>query len=169
VDVRRKRASAPATPADGDRVKARSLPRHAARGAVELQRQLRDLLCLAVVGDHVRWVLVDDEGELAEWLADAVPEWRALADQVAKQLVALGVPPDGRLRSLAEDIAFNWVPDGWLHREEAERLLAGRMHMLASWARLRSQATDRGTAHLLESVAAGLDSTPRHGSSRSSR
>ena len=128
--------------------------------AIELQRQLRDLLCLAVVGDHVRWVLIDDDGELAEWLAGAVPEWRGLADQVAQQLVALGVAPDGRVRSLAEDIAFNWVPDGWLHGEEAERLLAGRMHMLASWARLRSQATDRGTADLLESVAARLESTP---------
>jgi hypothetical protein len=45
-----------------------------------LQQELRDLLCLAVVGDHVRWVLVDDDSELAEWLADVVPEWRALAE-----------------------------------------------------------------------------------------
>jgi hypothetical protein len=27
----------------------------------ELQCQLRDLLCLAVVGDHIRWVLAGDE------------------------------------------------------------------------------------------------------------
>ena len=36
----------------------------------ELQRQLRDLLCLAVVGDYVRRVLTGDEtAELAEWLS----------------------------------------------------------------------------------------------------
>ena len=130
-----------------------------ARGeAADLQQELRDLLCLAVVGDHVRWVLVDDDAELAEWLADAVPEWRALADRVAERLVALGVPPDGRVRSLAEDIPLNWVPDGWLSREQAERLLADRLHVVSSWARLRhSQASDGETALLLEAVAAALD------------
>jgi starvation-inducible DNA-binding protein len=130
------------------------------RGA-ELQQELRDLLSLAVVGDHVRWVLVDDEGELAEWLADAVPEWRALADRVAERLVALGVPPDGRVRSLADDIPLNWVPAGWLDREQAERLLADRLHVLSSWARLRrSQATDGDTIQLLDAVAAGLERSP---------
>ena len=131
-----------------------------ARGeAAELQGELRDLLSLAVVGDHIRWVLVDDDGELAEWLADAVPEWRALADRVAERLVELDVPPDGRVRSLAEDIPLNWVPDGWLSRDQAERLLADRLHVVSSWARVRrSQATDGETAQLLEAVAAGLES-----------
>ena len=127
--------------------------------AADLQEELRDLLCLAVFGDHIRWVLVDDDGELAEWLADAVPEWRALADRVAERLVALGVPPDGRVRSLAEDIPLNWVPNGWLKREQAERLLADRLRVVSSWARLRrSQASDGETAQLLEAVAAGLES-----------
>ena len=131
-----------------------------ARGeAAELQGELRELLSLAVVGDHIRWVLVDDDGELAEWLADAVPEWRALADRVAERLVELDVPPDGRVRSLAEDIPLNWVPDGWLSRDQAERLLADRLHVVSSWARVRrSQATDGETAQLLEAVAAGLES-----------
>ena len=129
--------------------------------AAELQRELRDLLCLAVVGDHVRWVVVDDDGELADWLAEAVPEWRGLADQVARRLVALGVPPDGRVRSLAEDIPLNWVPDGWLRRDEADRLLAERLHIVASWARIRgSQATDTETTQLLDAVSAGLERAP---------
>ena len=128
--------------------------------AAELQRELRDLLSLAIVGDHIRWVLVDDDGVLAEWLAKAVPEWRALADQVARRLVALGVPPDGRVRSVAEDIPLHWVPDGWISREEAERLLADRLHLLASWARVRrSQSTDLATTQLLDVVAAGLERT----------
>jgi starvation-inducible DNA-binding protein len=129
--------------------------------AAELQRELRDLLCLAVVGDHIRWVLTDDDGELAEWLAEAVPEWRALADQVAKRLVALGVAPDGRVRSLAEDIPLSWVPEGWLRRDEAERLLADRLHVVASWARVRrSQAPDPDTAQLLDTVSTGLERLP---------
>jgi starvation-inducible DNA-binding protein len=133
-----------------------------ARGrADELQRELRDLLCLAVVGDHIRWVLTEEDGELAEWLAEVVPEWRRLADQVAKRLVALGVAPDGRVRALAKDVPVNWVPAGWLSRDEAERLLADRLHAVASSARVRrSHATDPDTAQLLDVVSAGLERSP---------
>jgi hypothetical protein len=74
----------------------------------ELQKELRDLLSLAVVGDHLRWVVVGDEaGELADWLADAVPQWRALADRVSRHLVTLRVAPDRPVRSLAKDIPLN--------------------------------------------------------------
>lgn len=129
--------------------------------SAELQGELRDLLCLAVVGDHIRWVLTDDDGELAEWLAEAVAEWRALAGQVANRLVALGVAPDGRVRSLAEDIPLNWVPEGWLRRDEAKRLLTDRLHVVASRARVRrSQATDTDTAQLLDTVSSGLERVP---------
>lgn len=125
----------------------------------ELQAELRDLLCLAVAGDHLRWVLAGDEtAELAEWLAEATAQWRGWADQVAKHLVSLGVPPDGRLRSLAEDIPLNWVPDGWLSPDEARRLLADRLGTVAEWARYRrSQATDADTRALLDTLCSGLE------------
>ena len=145
-------------------------PTAAAAGADELQRQLRDLLCLAVVGDHVRWVLADRDGELAEWLAEAVPRWRALAERVAERLVALGVPPDGRVRALAEDIHVNWVPAGWLSRDEAADLIDRRLHNLGGWARLtQSETADAETAELLDRVAAGLsECSPLGGATRPS-
>ena len=125
----------------------------------ELQRQLRDLLCLAVVGDHVRRVLTGDEtAELAEWLGEASTQWRAWADQVAKYLVTLGVAPDGRVRSLAKDIPWNWVPPGWLSHDEARRLLASRLGAVREWARYRrSQAASRDTVRLLDAVCWGLE------------
>ena len=127
--------------------------------ADELQRQLRDLLCLAVVGDHLRWVVIGDEAaELTEWLADAIAQWRAWADQVAKHLATLGVAPDGRVRSLAEDISLNWVPDGWLRADEARRLVDDRLRAVAGWARYRrAQATDADTVQLLDAVCAGFE------------
>jgi starvation-inducible DNA-binding protein len=125
----------------------------------DLQAELRDLLCLAVVGDHVRWVLIGDDGaELAAWLADATMRWRALADRVAQQLVTLGVAPDGRVRSLAQDIPLNWVPEGWLRADEARPLIAVRLHVVAGWAgQRRSQATDPDVVQLLDAVCAGLE------------
>jgi len=129
----------------------------------ELQQELRDLLCLAVVGDHVRWVVTGDEAaELSDWLADGVVQWRVWADQVARHLVKLGVPPDGRVRSLAEDIPLNWVPDGWLRADEARGLVADRLRTVAGWARhRRSQAADPDVAELLDAVCEGLEAQVR--------
>lgn len=127
--------------------------------ADELQGELRDLLCLAVVGDHVRWVLSgDDVSDFAQWLAHAVEKWRAWADEVAKQLVALGKPPDGRVRSLAKDVPMNWVPDGWLQLDEAQRLLRDRVSRIAGWARARrSQMADPEIRQLFDAVCSGLE------------
>lgn len=130
------------------------------RGA-ELQGELRDLLCLAVVGDHLRWIVVGDDGALAAWISEAVPRWRALADDVAKHLVTLGVPPDGRVRALAKDIPLNWVPDGWLRAGEARLLLAQRLRVVAYFAQQRrAETSDPDSARLLDAVCAGLEGRP---------
>lgn len=139
--------------------------------AAELQAELRDLLCLAVVGDHVRFVLTgDDAPELAARLADATVRWRELAELVAQRLVALGVPPDGRVRSLARDIPLNWVPDGWLGGEDARRLVGDRLHVVTGWAReRRSQAADPATAAVFDAVCSGLEQMGSSPDSRPSR
>jgi ferritin-like protein len=138
---------------------------HVHRGLAneELQEELRDLLDLAVVGDHLRWVIVGDEaGKLAEWLADAVSEWRALAERVSRHLVTLGVAPDGRVRSLAKDIPLHWVPDGWLRPAQVRRLVAYRLHAVGGWACYRrSQATNPDTVQLLEAVCSSLKAQAR--------
>jgi hypothetical protein len=126
----------------------------------ELQRQLRDLICLAVAGDHVRWVLVEDD-ELGEWLAQAAGQWRGWAEQVAAQLVASDVAPDGRVRSLAKDIPLNWVPEGWLSGSDARQLIARRLVLVAEWARHRHSQTTGAEAELLDRVASGLEAQVR--------
>lgn len=125
----------------------------------DLQEELRDLLCLAVVGDHVRWVLTGNEvAEFARWLVDAGGQWREWADQVAQRLITLGIPPDGRVRSLAKDVPMNWVPDGWLPLNEAQRLMSERVHRLAGWALdRRSRTADPETLQLLFVLSSGLE------------
>jgi hypothetical protein len=122
----------------------------------ELQRQLRDLICLAVVGDHVRWVLRDDD-EFSDWLAEAIGTWRLWADQVATQLVAAGIAPDGRIRSLVKDLPLNWVPDGWLSSDDARGLIAERLALVAEWARYRQVHATSADVELFDLVAAGLE------------
>ena len=100
----------------------------------------------------------DDLTEFAHWLVESVREWRAWADQVAMRLVALGVAPDGRVRSLAKDVPMNWVPDGWLQLDEAEQLVGDRVRKVAGWAlHRRSQAADPDTLQLLDVVCSGLE------------
>lgn len=125
----------------------------------ELQAELRDLVALAVVGDHVRWVLSGNgAAEFRKWLIGAVAQWRALADEVAKHMVTLGVAPDGRVRSLAKDIPLNWVPDGWLRTDEGRLLIADRLRDLAEWARYRrSQAVDPEAVRLFNTVCLTLE------------
>jgi len=120
-----------------------------------LQGQLRDLIALAVVGDHVRWVLTDDD-RLRNWLVPAVSHWRALADRVATQLVASGAAPDGRVRSLAKDIPVNWVPNGWLSGDEARVLLNARLASMAARARYRQSEAIGRDAEVLAAVSAAL-------------
>ena len=135
---------------------------HVVRRAEEnmLQRQLRDLICLAVVGDHVRWVVTDDD-ELVDWLAHATGEWRGWADRVAKQLIASGVAPDGRVRSLALSISLNWVPAGWLSADKAQRLVSDRIAVVAGSARSRHSQAHGADAELLEFVSEGLEAQLR--------
>ena len=132
--------------------------------ADELQAELRDLVALAVVGDHVRWVLSGDGAdEFRKWLFGAVAQWRALADEVAKHMVTVGVAPDGRVRSLAKDIPLNWVPDGWLRTGEGGLLIADRLRDLAEWARYRrSLAVDPETVRLFNTVCSSLDRCMRN-------
>jgi hypothetical protein len=124
----------------------------------ELQNQLRDLLCLAVVGDHVRFVLTDDpDAELAGWLMVASRAWRDWADQVAKHLVASGVAPDGRIRSLAKDLPLNWVPDGWLAAEAGRRLVAERLRTVSGWTSYRRSQSSGAQAEVLDVICTGFE------------
>jgi hypothetical protein len=97
-----------------------------------------------------------------DWLSEAGPRWCAWAEQIARELVRLGVAPDGRVRSLAQDIPLNWVPDGWLDADEARRLVATRLGLVAGWARFRrSLATDPNSVQVLDAVCVGLAAQAR--------
>lgn len=126
---------------------------HVDRGLAveELQEEVRDPLGLTVVGDHVRMLLVGDEvAELDEWAADAVPQGRALAGEVAIHVAALAAAPDRRVRSLAK-VALHWAPEAWLRSDEAGRRVADRVGAPAGWACSRkSQATDPQAVHVLD-------------------
>ena len=83
------------------------------------------------------------------------------AEQVAAQLVASDVAPDGRVRSLVKDIPLNWVPEGWLSGGLRDRLIAERLALVAEWARYRHSRAKGADAELLDRVAVGLEAQLR--------
>ncbi len=121
-----------------------------------LQHELRDLIRLALVGDHVRWVVTDDD-ELVDWLAKAAPQWRKWAEQAAARLVQSQFAPDARVRSIAKNLGAYWVPQGWLTGEAARSLIAQRLTRIVGDTRYRHSQAEGADAELLGSVAAGLE------------
>ncbi len=123
-----------------------------------LQEVLRDLLRLAVVGDHVRWVLSGEgSSDFAKWLSEAVSQWRDWAEKLAKYMTKLDIAPDGRVKTLARDATRQWVPVGWLTTAEARGLLLPRLDELIKWTEeQRSTAIGSDDTSPLAEVESGL-------------
>lgn len=128
-----------------------------------VQEELRDLLRLAVVGDHVRWVLKGEgSAELVAWLGEAVSQWRAWAEVLAERMVTADVAPDGRVKTLARDITRQWVPPGWLTVGDACDLLVMRLSELIEWTRVRPPLTAaEEDQRWLAEVCSGLEAQLR--------
>ena len=58
---------------------------------------------------------------------------------------------------MAKDLPLNWVPDGWLSSDEAQRLIAERLALVAEWARYRHSQAGSADSELLDLVASGLE------------
>jgi starvation-inducible DNA-binding protein len=84
--------------------------RHEERRAlgVLLQRTLVELTDLALIGKQLHWnVQGPNFRSLHLQLDDLVDAWRAMGDRVAERAVMLGVSPDGRASTIAEQTPFD--------------------------------------------------------------
>jgi starvation-inducible DNA-binding protein len=89
--------------------------RHEERAALGtlLQGQLVDLIELALLGKHLHWNLTGpDFQELHEHLDELVEQWQERSDETAERGRALGVVPDGQVRTIAEHSQFATVAAG---------------------------------------------------------
>ena len=137
------------------------------REAVALQETYIDLLYLAVETEHLRWVLRPRESPLVTIVLDGlVVEWRRWSADIAEQLIALGIAPDGRADTISKYRYHNPIPEGW---REPDAVLAGlrqELGMRADWCRSRAEwcrsradhASDSmpESARLLERIADSL-------------
>jgi starvation-inducible DNA-binding protein len=137
--------------------------RHPDRRAIggELQAILVTLTDLSLAGKQAHWNLV---GRLFRplhlSLDELVEGWRVAADTVAERAVALGYPPDARVRTVAEFSILEPLPEGQLLDSDVIGAFATMLTTAIGDARERMdrlEDVDTVTADILHGVVRGLE------------
>ena len=132
------------------------------RDAVALQDTYLDLLYMAVETEHLRWVLRPRESSLVSVVLEGLAaEWRRWSDDIAQELVALDVAPDGRVDTISRSRYHNPVPPGWREPQVVLTGLRQELAMRADWCRgradrCRSRDAASAECRLLERIADSL-------------
>jgi len=96
-----------------------------------LQEELQDLRSLLVQADHLRWVTRgEDATSFCSLVRRFSEEWRIWSEGVARCLIRLGVPPDGRVSSLTEGSYRAWLPGEWVDVREADEWMLRELGVL---------------------------------------
>ena len=129
------------------------------REAVALQETYVDLLYMAIQTEHVRWTLRSSGFPLLMILLDGLTtEWRRWSEDVAQQLSALGIAPDGRVETIAARY-HNPVREGWRDPNNVQTRILEELGMRAAWCEGRSgelTADAAQSAALLTEIADGI-------------
>lgn len=109
---------------------------HAVAG--DLQSLLVEVIDLALTSKQASWTLGRSSfnpvrAELDELAADA----RGWADELGERLSGMGVPPDGRTQTVAEQARFPSFPAGFVDDAEALALILVRLNEIIEECRRR--------------------------------
>ncbi|MFI7089465.1 Dps family protein [Streptomyces anulatus] len=126
-----------------------------------LQGALVDLVDLSLVAKQVHWNVVGPRFRSVHLqLDDVVVTARQHSDTVAERASAVGVNPDGRSGTVAEETAIASVPEGWIKDTDAVRILVDALSVVIGRMRERIEATDEPdpiTQDLLIGLTAELE------------
>jgi starvation-inducible DNA-binding protein len=137
--------------------------RHEERQALgtDLQGMLVDLADLALIGKQLHWNIQGPHfRSLHLQLDELIDVWRESSDRVAERAVMLGVAPDGRSQTIAQDSELSPPPAGPLPTEEAFAYLTGALVEVITRARKRMEQTaeyDDVTNDLLIEIVGQLE------------
>ena len=126
----------------------------------DLQEELRDLLCLAVVGDHVRWVLNGERryGIRAVRLVDAGLTMAGMGRPGRTAANNAGCPSRWSGALTGKGCSNELGPRRMAPTQRGQRLMGDRVNKLAGWALdRRSRTADPETLQLLSVPSSGLE------------
>ena len=127
----------------------------------ELQPLLVELVDLGLTAKQAHWNLTGPlfrplHAQLDE-LADDARLW---ADQVAERVVAIGVPPDGRIETVASQTPLPAFPDGFIEDSKVLVTIVARLDEIIGRIRARVDRLaidDPVTQDMVITIAAALD------------
>ncbi|MGY0019139.1 Dps family protein [Streptomyces sp. cg35] len=110
--------------------------------AEALQGALVDLVDLSLVAKQVHWNVVGPRFRSVHLQLDEVVDTaRQHSDTVAERASTLGVPPDGRAKTVAATTGIGLVPDGWVKDTDAVGTLVEALGAVITRMRERIEAT----------------------------
>ncbi|MFG2474397.1 Dps family protein [Streptomyces fagopyri] len=110
-----------------------------------LQGALVDLVDLSLVAKQIHWNVVGPRFRSVHLQLDEVVDTARLhSDTVAERASTLGVPPDGRARTVAADSAIGATPDGWVKDTDAVGALVDALGAVIT--RMRARVASTGEA-----------------------
>lgn len=127
----------------------------------ELQPLLVELVDLGLTAKQAHWNVTGPlfrplHAQLDELADDA----RAWADQVAERVVALGVPSDGRIETVAAQTPLPAFPDGFVEDSKVVVAVVTRLDEIIGRTRSRIDRLgdfDLGSQDMVIAIATGLD------------
>lgn len=128
--------------------------------AEELQATLIELLDLTLQAKQAHWTVVGPRFRpLHLQLDEMVEAYRAWTDRVAERMSAVGIWPDGRVRTVTEGTPFAEVPEGAIEDDEVVRLFVERVGEAAGRVRRRVERleVDLVSQEVLLEVLSGLE------------
>jgi len=131
------------------------------RVAKELEPVLADLINLSLMAKQAHWNVVGPLFTPLHAQLDAVvKDGREWADQVAERLVAIGVPAEGQVETVAKRSTLEPLPAGSLPDQEVVTLVADRIGATAARARGAMERLSDGdlvSQDLLIGIVHGLE------------
>ena len=126
-----------------------------------LQGALVDLIDLALVAKQAHWNLTGRNFKVVhEHLDEVVELARTYQDEVAERAVAIGVNPDGRVRTVADRTRLPQLEAGYLADDKVVAAVTDILAQLIARFRERVAATDEPdpvTQDLLIEITAALE------------
>ena len=109
-----------------------------------LQSALVDLVDLSLIGKQAHWNVVGKEFRSVHLqLDELVSLARTYADEVAERAAAIGVSPNGKARTVADNSEITGFPDGWTSDADTISAVVAVLGDMIKRMRLRIDETDK--------------------------
>jgi starvation-inducible DNA-binding protein len=113
-----------------------------------LQATLAELIDLSLQAKHYHWTVIGREFRPVHLQLDEITDQvRLFYDDVAERLATLGVPPDGRLATVAATSPLPAAGDGWQTDRTAVEAMCDRLNQVAD--AVLARAAEIGDADLV--------------------